>query len=388
MLDAAARGRARRGVGRAALDTVRALAPSTACRRARATTRPPSGSPSGSRPAASAVEVERVPGDGRTRLPGPARCREAGCARARPRDLIDGERPRAAVRLRRRDAVAGAAQRAGARPLPARGASRAADGREDYDGRRRARRGACSSRGPVRRAHRLAVVERAAAGLLSTAGGSCRRCATACDDPDRARVHVVLVGGGRAARLGLRRQPAGRRSAARARCARGERSELDVEIESRAVRDRDPARLGACSRDDAARRGAGAVAPLPSAAERQRQRLGRARHASRPRACWRALGAAAALRPAARRAIRFLWMPELTGTLRVARAATRRGARASSRRSTSTWWARIRTRAAARSCSSARRASRRSFAEELLRAIRDAASRLGARRTRAGPLRR
>ena len=163
------------------------------------------GCAAGSRRAGSRRRSRRVPGDGRTRCPRPASCPKAGSARARrPRWSTAIARARSAT-TRAEHAVAGAAQRARARPLPAWSRSTAAATRRDYDGVDVRGTRWCSAAAPVQRVHELAVLERGAR------AGSCRRppagaagARAAATIPTLA-LHLVLVAGRRAARLGLRR---------------------------------------------------------------------------------------------------------------------------------------------------------------------------------------
>ena len=130
---------------------------STASSRARATTRPPRGCADGCAAIGLEPAVERGPGRRPHARSSASSCPRAGSARAPRATLVDGDRARAAVRLRREPAVADPAQRA------ARAAASRIVALEDGSEARALRRAAtcaarsCSRGGPVHRVHQLAV---------------------------------------------------------------------------------------------------------------------------------------------------------------------------------------------------------------------------------------
>ena len=254
-----------------------------------------------------AVEVEHVPGDGRTRFLGALMPEGWECARATA-VLFDGaarevlcDYARLKLSLIQRSAPA-----RGRYPLQL-----LEDGTEDahYEGLE-VRGKVVLTRGPVHRVHQLAVVERGAAGILFDGRRLLPPVRGPMDDPEAVTYTSFWWGEEEPRGWGFVVSPGtGRRL--RERLAGGAALALEVEIESRNFPTRIPL----------------LTAALPGESDREVLVVAHLCH-PQPSANDNASGVAAALEaaralatlgrragaPARKRSVRFLWVPELTGT--------------------------------------------------------------------------
>lgn len=266
------------------------------------------------------ISLEHVAGDGRTRLLGAVMPEGWDCARARATLVEDGRRePLCDWETLELSVIQRSDPASGCFPLVA-----LDDGTEDahYEGLD-VRGRVVLSRGPVMRVHQLAVVERGAAGILSDTrrllppvrGPQDERDAVNYTsfwwegDAPRGWGFVLSTATGERLRQALRD---------------GRRPEVEVEIVSRRFATRIPllsaALRGADGRRDADARGPGGAGvealvvahlchPRPSANDNA-SGVAAALEAARALAALRRRGGLAA----GPRGVRFLWVPELTGT--------------------------------------------------------------------------
>jgi len=256
------------------------------------------------------VEIVRVPGDGRTRCLGYLMPQGWACERATATLHGDGP-PRviASYAEQKLSLILRSAPARGRFPVVA-----LEDGTEpgDYDGVD-VRGRVVMTRGDVHRVHRLAVIERGAAGLLSHGRRLLPPVRTEDTDPDAIAYTSFWWGDDEPRGWGFAISPGSARHLL-GRLAAGASLELEVEIDSRAFDTMIPLLSGVLRGPQ--REGAGEVLivshlchPQPSAND----------NASGVAANLEAARALAAMRrvaapPAARHAIRHLWVPEFTGT--------------------------------------------------------------------------
>jgi hypothetical protein len=253
------------------------------------------------------VEVEHVPGDGRTRRLGALMPEGWECAHARATLVDAGARESLCDYARLKLSLI-------LRSDPARGRFplvTVEDGTEDEHYRGRDVRGrVVLTRGAVQRVHQLAVIERGAAGILFDGRRLLPPVRGPLDDPDAVTYTSFWWRGDEPRGWGFVVSP-GTGARLRERLHAGFPLELDVDIESRHFATRIPL----------------VSATLPGASGREVVVLAHLCHPE-PSANDNASGVAAALeaaralavvsaRPGARSrglGIRFLWVPELTGT--------------------------------------------------------------------------
>ncbi len=253
-------------------------------------------------------EIERVPGDGRTRFLGQLMPEGWECTGARA-TLIDasGSRVLCDAAAEALSVVQRSAPVRGRFPLVAVAGGGDPAHYQGVDVRGRV----VLVRDAVHDAHRLAVLERGAAGLLSYGRRLLPQVRDRFEDPDQVAYTSFWWAGDEPRGSGFVVSPRVGVSL-HERLARGERLELDVDLESRRFATTIPL----------------VSARLPGASGREALVLSHLCH-PQPSANDNASGAAAALEaarvlttlanrgalPPLARGVRFLWMPELTGTL-------------------------------------------------------------------------
>lgn len=267
------------------------------------------------------VEVERVPADGRTRLLGQVMPQGWACDRAWA-DLVDGGRRERLCdeAIEPLSLVLRSTSVRGRFPVVAVG-----DGTEDEDYSDRHVKGCVVlARGDVHRVHDLAVLRRGAAGILTDTRRLVPPVRGPGDETDALNYTSFWWGGDEPRGWGFVVAPR-TGDALRERLRQGDALELDVEIQSRAFDTTMPL-LSGCLPGESSSEEVVLIShlchPRPSAND----------NASGAAANLEAARALATLtaredRPARARGLRFLWVPELTGTYAFFGREPRRAAR-------------------------------------------------------------